>query len=578
MKPAKLNAVLSKRDRRFLLGIVPFALLIALIEMVGISAVMPFIHVATDFGVIRREAFYRYIYEKFGFGSEVDFVLAFAALLVVFYLLRAVLNQLYVYAMASFSKRSARDISLKLFRNYIGFSYRNFVERNSGRLIQAVLHEAMNISAILSSYIRLMTELIILVAIYIVLLVVSWKITLLLTLFLLVNGMLIMKAVTARIRRSGRQREVSQRQFYEILNSTFGNFKMMKLRADDAERIEAFSEASDAYMKANVWQETLTQTPKIYLEAVGFIMLILLVGYWVEVLQTDIRSKVAVLGVFILALYRLMPSVSRIVYNYNNIAFHECSLEIVHDDLSYEVERIGNAPVVFERKIELRDVAFEYLHGKPVFRGVDLEIRKGERIALVGESGSGKSTLVDIIIGLYRPLEGGLYVDDLRIDEEHIRAWRRKIGYIPQDIYLFDGTVAQNVALESDYDPRKVEEALKRARIFDFLQTEHEGTETEVGENGVRLSGGQKQRLAIARALYHDPEVLVLDEATSALDSETEAEIMEEIYRVGRGKTLIVIAHRLTTIRECDTIYRMEKGRLERVRHEALFAEDRSRT
>ncbi len=559
-KLRKLNDIVSRRDRRFVAYLVPFALLIAAVEMVGISAVMPFIDVATDFDAIHRQGYYRQLYRFFGFENDVDFVLAFAMLLVLFYLFRAVLNQSFNYAMAYFSKRCARDVSLKLFSSYIGFSYRNFIERNSAKLIKGILQEASNISGILTAYIRLFTESLILAAIYIFLLFVSWKITLLLTLFLGANAWLLIRTLTPRIRISGQKREESQRRFYEILNSAFGNFKMMKLRSNEAELLDVFDTASEQFMKANIRKEALSETPKIYLEAVGFIMLVLLVGYWVEVLQTDIRSKVAVLGVFVLALYRMMPAVSRILYYYNRIVFLEKSLEIVHMDLSYDVENIGNDTIAFHKKIELSHVAFEYIKNKPVLHDITLQIAKGEKVAFVGESGSGKSTLVDIIIGLYRPLRGEIRSDGVVIDANNIRDWRRRIGYIPQDIYLFDATVAANVAFEKEYDEQKVVTALKQARIYDFLVSHHEGIDTRVGERGVRLSGGQKQRIAIARALYHDPQILVLDEATSALDSQTEAEIMEEIYRVGADKTLIIIAHRLSTISGCDSVYRIENG------------------
>ena len=191
-----------------------------------------------------------------------------------------------------------------------------------------------------------------------------------------------------------------------------------------------------------------------------------------------------------------------------------------------------------------------------------LTIKKGEKIAFVGESGSGKSTLVDIIIGLYRPKTGYIKIDDEILDEKNLKSWRKKIGYIPQTIYLFDGTVAKNVALGEKIDKKRVVEALKKAKILDFLKEHHQGLNTRVGEGGVKLSGGQKQRVAIARALYDNPEVLVLDEATSALDNETEEKIMEEIYKISENKTLIIIAHRLSTLKKCEKIYKIEDGRL----------------
>jgi ATP-binding cassette subfamily B protein/ATP-binding cassette subfamily C protein len=188
-----------------------------------------------------------------------------------------------------------------------------------------------------------------------------------------------------------------------------------------------------------------------------------------------------------------------------------------------------------------------------------IEIIIGEKVAFVGESGSGKTTLVDIIIGIYKPEQGGLYVDDVLIEKTNILSWRSKIGYIPQGIYLFDGTVAENVSFGSKRDDRKIIDVLKKAKIWDFLETK-EGLSTRVGEGGIQLSGGQSQRIGIARALYTDPELLVLDEATSSLDDATEAQIMEEIYDLSGNKTLIIIAHRLSTVARCNRQLRIENG------------------
>jgi ATP-binding cassette subfamily B protein len=278
--------------------------------------------------------------------------------------------------------------------------------------------------------------------------------------------------------------------------------------------------------------------------------------------QGDISWAFGLLSMFVLGLYRLMPSVNRVLSSYNQILFNLQSLEIVHNDLIYEAEDLEDEGIEFAKTIELEKLSFSYIEGKEILKDIDLVIRKGEKIAFTGESGSGKSTLVDLIIGLYRPLRGTISVDGEILGEKNVKSWRRKIGYIPQAIYLFDGTVSQNVALGENADEQKMIDVLKQADIWDFLREHHEGLDTKVGEGGVKLSGGQKQRIAIARARYSDPEVLVLDEATSALDNETEAKIMDEIYKVSEGKTLIIIAHRLSTIEGCDKIYRLEKGRI----------------
>jgi ATP-binding cassette subfamily B protein len=197
-----------------------------------------------------------------------------------------------------------------------------------------------------------------------------------------------------------------------------------------------------------------------------------------------------------------------------------------------------------------------------VLKNINLKIPKGEKIAFVGESGSGKSTLADIIMGLYKPVSGSICIDEIILNDKNVKSWRQKIGYIPQNIYLFDGAVAQNVAFDKNIDEEKVKDVLNKANILEFLETHHNGIYTEVGENGLKLSGGQKQRVAIARALYNDPEILVLDEATSALDNETEQKIMDEIYKVGKDKTMIIIAHRLSTVDRCDRIVRLENGEI----------------
>ncbi len=209
----------------------------------------------------------------------------------------------------------------------------------------------------------------------------------------------------------------------------------------------------------------------------------------------------------------------------------------------------------------ISNLNFEYEKNKPILKNINFRIKKGSMIAFIGESGSGKSTLVDIIIGLYKTKTGDISSDSVIINDTNIKSWRSKVGYIPQSVYLFDGTVGKNVAFGSVYDKQKIDNVLKKAKIYDFLQTKN-GQNTFVGEGGIMLSGGQKQRIAIARALYLEPEILVLDEATSALDNDTEKEIMNEIYDIAVNKTLIIIAHRLSTLERCEIIYELKNGKI----------------
>jgi ABC-type multidrug transport system fused ATPase/permease subunit len=261
---------------------------------------------------------------------------------------------------------------------------------------------------------------------------------------------------------------------------------------------------------------------------------------------------------FVIALYRLLPSANRIVNGYNAVVYGHRAIDIVDEELKAVQERLGNKIIKFRDKIELTNINFSY-QDKEILSDINLTIKKGEKIAFIGNSGSGKTTLVDLIIGLYKFNQGEIKIDNILVDESNLQNWRSQIGYIPQQVYLFDGTIEENICFGRDLDKSLLETALKQANIFDFLQTK-QGVNTLVGEGGIQLSGGQKQRIAIARALYGQPEVLVLDEATSALDEETEGKIMNEIYQISQDKTLIVIAHRLSTIKGCDKIYQLEDG------------------
>jgi ATP-binding cassette subfamily B protein/ATP-binding cassette subfamily C protein len=293
---------------------------------------------------------------------------------------------------------------------------------------------------------------------------------------------------------------------------------------------------------------------------VGFSLLVTAVIFILASYQ-DPSKVIPIISMYALALYRILPSVHRMLGNLNNIAYIHGALDILDKNVHQETENGGTAPLCFEKSIRLEDIIFRYTTGKDILNSISLEIKKGERVAFVGESGSGKSTLVDLIIGINKPDSGTIYIDGSALSDENIRTWRSKIGYIPQSIYLFDGTVAENVAFGSVHNETRIKQALQTANIWDFL-SQKKGIYTIVGEGGIQLSGGQLQRIGIARALYDNPDVLVLDEATSALDTKTEAKIMDEIYSISKDKTLIIIAHRLSTVERCDRKIRIEEGRI----------------
>ncbi len=558
----KLRLLLSRRDKQFLLSLFLFSIFVSIAETVGVSAIMPFIAVAANFSSIHDNPYLLKTYEFFDFHSDIAFVNAFGIALMIFYLVRSAVNLLYFHLLARFSEGRYHLIAYRLFENYVGMPYRHFIERNASELTKTLINEAKYLTDLVSTLLFIISEIFVLILIYGMFLYVNWKITVLLTLILALNALLMTKTVSKIIKHQGEKREIFQKKFYEIIHTVLGNFKMIKLRGLEDRVLERFAEASSGFIRTNIVHQTLSHVPRLFLEAIGFSLIAFIVVYLVVKYQRDISETFGLLSMFVLGLYRLMPSVNRILTGYNQILYYRKSLDIVHNDLFYEVEDLGNVPIHFQHNIRLKEITFSYDGTRNILDNINLTIKKGEKVAFTGESGSGKSTLVDIMIGLYRPQRGHIMIDNTELNESNVKAWRKKIGYIPQQIYLFDGTVAENVALGEPIDKERLIEVLKQANIWDFLATHHKGLQTPVGDGGVKLSGGQRQRIAIARALYTDPEVLVLDEATSALDNETEAHIMEEIYKIGLNKTLIIIAHRLSTLEKCDTIYRLKGGKL----------------
>ncbi|MCF6339860.1 MAG: ABC transporter ATP-binding protein [Sulfurimonas sp.] len=557
----KLKSLLTSRDKQLLLGLLFFSIFISIVETVGISVIMPFIAVATDFTLIHSNEYYLKVYEMFDFDSNVSFVIAFGTILIIFYLFRSIINLIYFYTLSRFTQGRYHLLAYRLFENYMGMTYKNFASKNSSTLTKSIINEASNLTQVISGALFMMSEIFIVIFIYAMMLYVNYKITLVLTIVLIVNALIMLKTVSKNIKKAGKIRAEVQTKFYEIINRSFGNFKLIKLKSDDKDMLKGFESASFNFAQANITYTTLSHVPRLFLEAVGFGIIVFIIIYIVWKHENDISSSLAIISMFVLALYRLMPSINRIMSSYNQILFNYKALDIIHNDLMYDSEKLGNEEISLKKHIVIKNLKFEYEKDKQIIDDISLTIEKGSKIAFVGESGSGKSTLVDIIIGLYRPKSGKILSDDTTIDDSNVKAWRSKVGYIPQSVYLFDGTVGENVSFGSLYDKNRLENCLKKARIYEFLKTK-DGEETRVGEGGIMLSGGQKQRIAIARALYTNPEILLLDEATSALDDETEKKIMKEIYEISSDKTLIIIAHRLSTLDGCDKIYKLEKGKI----------------
>ena len=558
----KLLRLLNKRDRRIVAWLILFSIFISAIETIGISAIMPFIEISTNFDNIHSNQYYLQVFNFFGFESEVNFAIVFGLALFGFYVFRGGMHLLYGYVSFRFVETLYVQITKKLFQTYMTMPYRVFTKKNSSYLTKTIITEAAYVPRIVNSVLQIISEAFVIVFLYTLMLIVNWKITIIFTAVILIKILFLTQTITKKLKSIGKIREKSEAQFYEIINRFFGNFKQSKLQ--DENRIEAskneFSSVVYKYAETQVTGNYLGIVPKVFLETVGFSLIIILLTTLLYLDQRNVAYILPTLSLFVIALYRLLPSANRIINGYNAVVYGHRAIDIVNEELEVAQEKLGNKIIKFRDKIELTNVNFSY-QDIEILSDINLTISKGEKIAFVGMSGSGKTTLLDLIIGLHGADQGEIKIDNILVDESNLQNWRSQIGYIPQQVYLFDGTIEQNVCFGRNLDKALLETVLKQANILNFLQTK-QGVDTLVGEGGVQLSGGQKQRIAIARALYGQPEILVLDEATSALDNETEEKIMNEIYQISKGKTLIIIAHRLSTINDCDKIYKIKEGLL----------------
>lgn len=545
-----LSRLITKRDKAILLVLFLATIVLSLIETLGISVIMPFITFASNPDMIFAHWSSRWVYDTFGFSSTLHFMYAFSGVLLGFYIFRAMYNAAYSYGLSRFAFRKFHFFAYRLFCKSVELSYLDFAHKKTDKIRQVIIAEAQNTSFYLQNLLQISSELFTIALMYALLLMVSWKMTLVLTFLLGLQVAFIIKLLSRKIQKKGELDVEMSAQLNELITKTFGNFKFIKLKGNQNEVYHAFEKLSHKRTNATIITQTLLPLPRIILETIGFGVLISCVAY-ILFKYEDASAVIPIISMYALALYRILPAVTRILNNINMMSYLTHSVHSVYENLIYHTEDEDMAPCEFENSITLKNVHFAYVKTKPILQDFNLTIKKGEKVAFVGESGAGKSTLVDLIIGIYKPQAGQVLVDNVPITNHNLRAWRKKIGYIPQSIYLFDGSVADNVAFGSAFDEERIKQACQKAQILQFLE-QHNGIYTRVGEGGILLSGGQKQRIGIARAIYDDPEILVLDEATSALDNQTEANIMEQIYDVASNKTLLVIAHRLSTIEKCE--------------------------
>ena len=566
----KLNYIFTQKEKICLVGVFVLILIGSFMELLGVSVFLPFIQVMMEPERIQGEAYLRYFYDLLHFQSTDHFLIALGALICIVYLLKNTYLTVMQNAMLKFSYTTRMQLATKLLTTYMAEPYTFHLNRNISELQRSLQYDTMQFMQLINSALQVLAEIAVVICLGVYLVYTSPTISVvILGLIVICVGLFVMisKKYSQKI---GAQNEAYNAQLYQWINQSLGGIKEVKVLNREKFFVDSYKDVYRKLIRGAKNNEMLAAIPKYILETVCIIgMIIAVIGklLWG---RRDMTAFMMQISAFAVAAFRLLPSVGKINAYFNNIMYSLPSLDLIYKDLK-EIENFVPEDTAkkdvelwhLESSIKLNEISYAYAGtDKNILENVNLTIHKGETVALIGSSGAGKTTLADVFLGLLIPQNGAILVDGKNI-YENMDSWHHMLGYIPQTIYLSDDTIRNNVAFgikQEDIDEKAVIEALKKAQLYDFVQTMDQGLETFVGDRGVRLSGGQRQRIGIARALYYDPEVLVLDEATSALDTDTETAVMEAIDSLKGHKTMVIIAHRLSTIRNADSIYEVTNG------------------
>jgi ABC-type bacteriocin/lantibiotic exporter with double-glycine peptidase domain len=587
---SKLRDLLTPREKRNVVLLFCLILATGIMESVGVVSIMPFLSVLSNPEVIQRNAYLSYAYNALGFSNSQSFLLFTGAVVFVVVVSGLTLKALTQYALARFTQMRNYTISTRLLQDYLGRPYSWFLNRHSADLGRTVLAEVQQvINGVLIPIAQFVANVVIATCLIITLLLINPLVAVCAAVILGGSYFLVYTVLRKHLSRIGTERVQSNKERFQIAQEALGGIKEVKAAGLEAGYMNSFGKPAQRFAKSQAANQIIGQIPRFVLEALAFGGLLAIVLVMLATRGGDLGQVLPILGVFAFAGQRLLPALQSIYQNATNMRFGKPALDALHADLSEKNnEPLKStkdiAPLPLQQNIEFTNIGFTYPGAsRPAIHNLALKIPANTTVGFVGSTGAGKTTLVDIIMALLPPDHGQLLVDGQPVFEEQknpaltldkvqrntyntLKQWQCALGYVPQQIFLADDSVSANIAFgvpAKEVDQTAVERAAKIAELHEFVMQElPHGYETTVGERGVRLSGGQRQRIGIARAMYHDPDVLILDEATSALDNITERAIMDAVHNLSRKKTIILIAHRLSTVKKCDQIYLLEHGRL----------------
>lgn len=571
----KLKVLLDKKQKRTMGGLMVLMIIGAALQTAGVGMLVQVVTVVMDPEAPRKSSLVGWAYESMGFQDYGSFSVAVMAALIVVFAVKNLFLFIQQKLTFAFVYTNQFRTSERMMRNYLRRGYEYYLNADTAVVQRSITSDVNNMYALILSLLQLMSDGVVSLFIVCYCLSKSGVMTILLAAVMVVLMAVIKKVLKPIMYKAGKDNQDYYSGLFKWISQTVQGIKEVKVAGKEQYFVREYQKCGKGYVDAVQKYSLYNNIPKLLIETacvaamMGYMIFLTLAG-------RSTGDMLEILSTLAAAAFVLLPCVNRINNQINSMAYFEPFFMGVSDnlqdeitgektDLTFATEEEEKLPV--RKSIELKGITYAYPNtDKLIFDHADMTIPIGSSVGIVGTSGAGKSTVVDILLGLLEIREGSICADGMDVRLNY-RRWLKNIGYIPQMIFMLDDTIRKNVAFgipEDKIDEERLWEVLKEAQLDEFVRSLPEGADTGIGERGIRLSGGQRQRIGIARALYHDPEVLVLDEATSALDNDTEKAIMEAINRLHGRKTLIIIAHRLQTIEQCDMIYRVEDGRITR--------------
>ncbi len=570
----KLSYIMNKKQQKRVWGLGVLILIGGLLETLGVSMVFPLINAILDMEGMRQNKYVKMVCEALHIESMNSFILLLLIAVIFIFVVKNAYLLFLAYVQARFVNYNQHRAGSYMLEEYLNRPYEFYLNADIPTIFRILDSDIPRAFQLLLSIIKLATEVVVAVCLFTVMLVFDFKMTLSMMALMIVMSFIIVKVLEPRLNKLGKENQEVQSVAGRWRTKAVYGIKDVKVLGREHFFASFYEKHTKRGTELTVKYAVLNNLPRTIIETTCIIGVLSYLAIYIAA-GWDIKNLLTTITVFATAVIRLMPSMNRINTYLTDIAFYEPSLDYVYHHVDFSnykkdgrfvrIPPENEEPVVIDNDIVLKDISYSYPNTeKKILDHADMVVPYGKSVGVVGPSGAGKSTAIDIFLGLLRPQEGSILCGSRNVFDNY-PSWLSNIGYIPQSIYLSDDSIRDNIAFgvaKDEIDDKRIWQVLEDAQMKKFVEALPEGLDTSIGDRGVRISGGERQRLGIARALYHNPDILVFDEATSALDNATEKAVMEAVNSFHGKKTMVIIAHRLNTIEQCDVIYRVENGKI----------------